>query len=37
MLQEDTKVEFLYRPDSDVRRTIIELYTLSAGARIDEH
>ena len=37
MLQEDTKVEFLYRPDSDVRRTIIELYTLSTGSHIDEH
>ena len=37
MLQPDTKVNFLYRPDSHVRRTIIELYTLPAGARINEH
>ena len=37
MLQEDTKVEFLYRPDSNVRRTIIELHTLPAGSRINEH
>lgn len=37
MLQEDTKVDFLYRADSNVRRTIIELHTLPAGSRINEH
>ncbi len=37
MLQEDTKVDFLYRADSNVRRTIVELYTLAPGSHIDEH
>lgn len=37
MLQVETKVDFLYRVDSNVRRTIVELYTLAPGSHIDEY
>jgi hypothetical protein len=37
MLEVDAAVDFLYREDSNVHRTIVELYTMPGGTPISEH